>query len=158
MFWFFHTLSFQTPWCLYKRWRWTLFWSYILRYEWFAKEVCLGASFQNGGVVNVEAIAPVNSYLRSSIFTLILVYSQILMSNIWIWIHDMYISKLNIGVLTNGCFLMLSPLCSRFQVHLKWSNIRNSVFCFFYPELNIKTLKILYFFLSKDFDKKLVYL
>ena len=26
-------------------------------------EVCLGASYQNGGVVNVESISPVNSYM-----------------------------------------------------------------------------------------------
>ena len=40
-------------------------------------EVCQGASFQNGGVVNVESIAPVNSYmnlwstLRASAWSLI---------------------------------------------------------------------------------------
>ena len=28
------------------------------------REVCQGASFQNGGVVNVESIAPVNSYMN----------------------------------------------------------------------------------------------
>ena len=28
------------------------------------QEVCQGASFQNGGVVNVESIAPVNSYMN----------------------------------------------------------------------------------------------
>ena len=27
------------------------------------KDVCRGASYQNGGVVNVESIAPVNSYM-----------------------------------------------------------------------------------------------
>ena len=36
---------------------------YLLIASLIYKDVCLGTSYQNGGCINVEYIAPVNSYL-----------------------------------------------------------------------------------------------
>merc|ERR1719397_2481699 len=42
---------------------WELSKHYVVHLVERETEVCQGASYQNGGVVNVESIAPVNSYM-----------------------------------------------------------------------------------------------
>ncbi|XP_023342454.1 uncharacterized protein LOC111712147 isoform X2 [Eurytemora carolleeae] len=70
------------------------------------KEVCLGASFQNGGVINVESITPVNSYLsfsgvlKSSLISLVsstpsntfLRPSALLQPNFFLWVKHFFLN------------------------------------------------------------------